>query len=280
MSTYRNTTTAAARRFAWESMDTTRGKLSLAEIESLAEHFFSFDNAKTAKGESLGYLTAVHYMMPHTGGIGNVCPFASRLCASACLSTAGRLAFSPAQTAQARRRSAWDRDRDGFLAAAVIAIHKAIGKANRAGLRLAVRLNGTSDIPFESIRIDARELPEAFRSFRIAGRTLPEIFATVQFYDYTKNPNRMGRGPVNYHLTFSRSEDNSGSAFALASHGFNVAVVFSTPRGKALPGQYQGFPVIDGDRHDLRFMDGTGVIVGLRAKGRARRDSSGFVVTV
>jgi hypothetical protein len=45
-----------------------------------------------------------------------------------------------------------------------------------------------------------------------------------------------------------------------------------------LPSTWLGFPVIDGDRHDARFLDPAGVIVGLRAKGLARVDTSGFTI--
>jgi len=100
-----------------------------------------------------------------------------------------------------------------------------------------------------------------------------------QFYDYTKNIRRAlayaaGQYPANYHLTFSRSESNADDVARALLAGVNVAVVFR----KALPATWGGRPVIDGDAHDLRFLDPRGVIVGLRAKGRAKRDVSGFVV--
>lgn len=119
-------------------------------------------------------------------------------------------------------------------------------------------------------------------------------FPDVQFYDYTKSPRRMlafvrGKLPANYHLTFSRSECNEPAALDTLSLGGNVAVVFDTKRGAALPATWHGYPVIDGDGSDARFADGgapqgqasigrTGVVVGLRAKGRARSDRGGFVV--
>jgi len=60
-------------------------------------------------------------------------------------------------------------------------------------------------------------------------------------------------------------------------------VVFSTTRGAPLPIEFLGVPVIDSDAHDLRYLDPIGVIVGLRAKGRAARRTrrgtpSAFVV--
>jgi hypothetical protein len=136
--------------------------------------------------------------------------------------------------------------------------------AKAEGLRPVVRLNGTSDLPWEKID------PALFAEF-----------PSVQFMDYTKNPYRMrkylrGNMADNYHLTFSRSEKNHRNALTMLKAGGQVAVVFS---GKTLPTTWKGFPVHDGDRHDARFTDGAGVI-GLVAKGDARKDTSGFVVTM
>ena len=110
-------------------------------------------------------------------------------------------------------------------------------------------------------------------------------FPNVQFYDYTKHFNRMikylrGELPANYHLTFSRYEANDFQTTQVLKAGGNVAVVF---RNK-LPATYKGFKVIDGDLHDLRFLDKKNVVVGLKEKltlnnkGKLDRDNSGFVV--
>ena len=115
-----------------------------------------------------------------------------------------------------------------------------------------------------------------------------DIFPDVQFYDYTKNIKRIPRNsgysdtiglyrkfPTNYHLTFSYSENTTDDKIkALISRETNVAVVF---RNK-LPKTWKGFEVINGDLHDLRFLDKRGVIVGISAKGKAKKDTTGFVV--
>jgi hypothetical protein len=139
-------------------------------------------------------------------------------------------------------------------------------------MTLAVRLNGTSDLPWENL---GGEL----------GLTLMERHPDLTFYDYTKNPKRMyrylaGVMPENYKLTFSRSESNEDLADKFVRRGGNVAVVFTTPKGNTLPETYLGRPVIDGDEHDLRFLDPRGVVVGLRAKGKAKTSRSDFVVAV
>ena len=135
-------------------------------------------------------------------------------------------------------------------------------KAIKLNKQPSVRLNGTSDIQWEKV------VPSLFTEF-------PHI----QFYDYTKISKRFANKlPPNYHLTFSRSENNWKECEQLLAAKHNVTVVFDVGRTKPLPTKYLGYKVIDGDKHDLRFLDKCGVIVGLRAKGKARKDFTGFVV--
>jgi hypothetical protein len=154
-------------------------------------------------------------------------------------------------------------------------------KAAKTGMLCAERPNGTSDLPWESFRIDAD------------GNTLMTRFPDVQFYDYTKSARRAlkhaaGNMPANYHLTFSRSETNEEDCRAVLAAGGNVAVVFKIcackrPCKHEIPEgtyTYMGYPVISGDHDDLRFLDPTGVVVGLKAKGPAKSDTSGFVVDI
>ena len=228
-------------------------------------------NPKTEKGNGLGYLTAILHLAPATlAGVGNLCPWASPGCIAGCLNTAGRGGIikrgeTTNAIQQARiRRTRWLRsDRDGFVARLRKEIAAHVRRAQRHGLKPAVRLNGTSDIPWE------RLAPEMFAEF-------PD----VRFYDYTKASHRMFEQrnpgwPANYSLTFSRSEINGPEAVSVLRGGGNVAVVFRD----GLPDNWNGAPVVNGDAHDLRFLDPVGgFVVGLKAKGKARRDSSGFVV--
>jgi len=144
--------------------------------------------------------------------------------------------------------------------------------AEKIGMTPVVRLNGTSDIRWELFPVHRNG--ETFHN-------IFEAFPDIQFYDYTKLPNRV-RIPSNYHLTFSLNESNSSDAKKMLDSGMNVAVVF---RGKAskFPAKFWGKPVVNGDDSDLRFLSiGTtgAVIVGLSAKGKARKDTSGFVQDV
>jgi len=220
-------------------------------------------DAKTVKGEKLGYLTGILYLSPADEIPGqNLCPFASPGCRAACLYTAGRGAMANVKAGRVRKTLLFVEDREVFLSQLRADISRLVNQARKKGMRPVVRLNGTSDLPFEKI------FPDLFAEF-------PQ----VQYMDYTKNPYRMrkflrGGLPANYHLTFSRSETNHRTALSILKSGGQVAVVFS---GKILPPDWKGFPVRDGDAHDARFSDRDGVI-GLVSKGQASRDETGFVV--
>lgn len=226
-------------------------------------------NPKTRKGERAGVMTAVLHLAPaSSAGFGTVCPFATPGCMLSCLNTAGRGGIFKAgavtnaiQEARKSRTAFYKESRYAFHDALAEEIAAAKRKAERMGMTLAVRCNGTSDLPGIAIAMATR-------------------FPDVQFYDYTKIPmwRTVLQVPANLHYTFSRSENNAGDVVDAMLHGMNVAVVFDTPRGKPLPARYLERVVIDGDLTDLRYTDPKGVIVGLRAKGRARKDTSGFVV--
>ena len=126
----------------------------------------------------------------------------------------------------------------------------------------AVRLNGTSDIQWENILV--------------GGQNIFEIFSDVQFYDYTKIPTRKVGHINNYHLTWSYSEANDKYASWYDKIAYNIAVVFNG----AFPIYFKGREVVNGDESDLRFLDKRNVVVGLKAKGKARHDMSGFVIHV
>ena len=222
------------------------------------------NDAKTVKGEKRGYLTGILYLAPANESGINVCPFSSVACRHDCLYTAGRGNFDSVKRARIAKTQYFHRDRAGFLEQLGIEIVKLQSKATRQEMIPAVRLNGTSDIEWH----------------RLQGGALMERFSDVQFYDYTPNHVRYiaymeGRLPANYHLTFSRKEDNEPIANAIATSGGNVAVVF---RDKEFPETFWNRPVINGDESDLRFLDPKGVVVALSAKGKAKRDESGFVV--
>jgi hypothetical protein len=217
-------------------------------------------NAKTVKGQGRGYMTAILYLAPADESGYEVCPMASAGCRKACLNKAGMGAFSTVQAARIAKTRLYFEDRAAFMAQLVSEVRAFIRKAIKLGLIPVVRLNGTSDIPWERVPVEGKA-------------NIMDLFPSVQFYDYTKRHNRRNL-PANYHLTFSLAEDNDSRAAAAATNGANIAVVFRTDN---FPATFMGMPVVDGDADDLRFLDGRGVVVGLKAKGPAKKDTSGFV---
>lgn len=234
-------------------------------------------NPKTVKGQKVGYMTGVLYLAPFTISGTNVCPMAEIAgCWKDCLNVQGRGGMSAEnikfeadngqllpdnniQHARIRRTQMFHEDREAFLTLLKREIEILIRRAKRKNLIPVVRLNGTSDIRWENVR---------FKS----GETIFDCFPHIQFYDYTKISNRK-RLPPNYHLSWSYSAASDKYADMRPSE-LNWVVVFN---GK-MPETYLGRPVIDGDANDLRFLDACGVVVGLKAKGTAKHDTSGFVI--
>jgi hypothetical protein len=231
-------------------------------------------DAKTIKGQKKGYLTGILYLAPDTtSGIANTCPFATEGCRQACLFTAGRAGMFPEiNKARIGKTGMFKFDRSAFMNTLSKNITRLVGKADREGFTPAIRLNGTSDLPWENVK-------------GADGKSIMEQFPDVQFYDYTKNPSRMdqylkGGMPKNYHLTFSRSETNDAATMQILKDGGNAAVVFQVKRGHPLPTDWNGYKVIDGDETDVRFLDDKSTVIGLRAKGKAKKDTTGFVLNV
>jgi hypothetical protein len=221
-------------------------------------------NAKTAKSEKKSnYSTLILYLSPYKLSGKNFCPSASPGCVKSCLFTAGRGAMSSVEEARQARSELFIKDRQTFLEIVRQDIRRHIKRCKRNGKLPAVRMNGTSDLPWEAFRI-------------------MQEFPSVQFYDYTAIHTRAEASvahpvwPKNYHLTFSRKENNEGKALELFGRGVNVAVVFR----KTPPKTWKGLPVFNGDNTDLRFLDPKGMIIGLTAKGKAKKDTTGFVVDV
>jgi len=239
------------------------------------QKLFSVDSPKAVKANAFGWLNAIHYMAPHTlAGVGNLCSHASHGCMALCLGEysgqAGMAQGRKLNSVRLSRRVKARRfmsDRVAYMATIVAQIIVLGRRASRQGLVLCVRPNGSTYIEWESVGVTRDG---------VRYRNMFEAFPHLTFVDYTKNPRRFDRPlPRNYFLTFSRSETNEADCIALLARGVNVAVVFAGDK----PSSWQGYPVIDGDLHDLRHLDPRGVVVGLSPKGhKAKRDRSGFVV--
>lgn len=227
-------------------------------------------NAKTIKGDGTEYLTAIMYLRPWKNTFGgqvlNVCANAEIAdCHGPCLNTAGRGKQNNVQNWRMGKTERFWMEREGFMVDLINDLRQFRNKCAKLGVKPCVRLNGTSDIRWENIIVD--------------GKSVMEWYPDIQFYDYTKIANRKVSHLKNYHLTFSYSAANPiflrQVDIALA-RGMNIAVVFRNKN--AIPTEFLGRPVVNGDADDLRFLDPAGSVVALYAKGRAKKDKTGFVV--
>ena len=213
-------------------------------------------NPKIQKGTKMGYLSFILHLAPSTLSGRNTCPKATPGCIAACLNTAGRGGMfkrgentNVIQKARIRKTVQYFEQRDEFLADLEADIRKAIKFAEQQGLTPVFRLNGTSDLSVEKWGII-------------------EKFPTVQFYDYTKVLGRKVAHLPNYHLTFSKADGNDADVAEALMQGMSVVAVYDE-----IP---EGVP--SADETDLRFLDPKGIMLGLKAKGRAKKDYSGFVI--
>jgi hypothetical protein len=227
------------------------------------------------------YLSYILHLAPSQVSGFQVCRFASEGCKQSCLNTSGNGGIFPTvQTARIRKTKLLFNSPQEFMAALYKNLLAAQRKATKANQTLVVRLNGTSDIDWSTKLVESQ-----------GNKNLFELFPNVQFYDYTKDISKLLKNTYkNYQLTFSLSEVNLRAAKLALSKGFNLAVVFDHKQG--LPKDFLGYKVIDGTTHDLRFLDKApfklslasgkikkaGVIVGLLALGKAKKDTTGFVI--
>lgn len=262
---------ASARRYLKEQGHKFNGLLARPE-----------SNPKVAKNGKLGVLAAPLHLAPSKLSGFNTCPKASKGCIDACLHTAGNPAYMEQKhKSRIDKTLAYFKQRNAFMALLAFEIMALESKAKRLNMQPAVRLNATSDLPFElrTINVDGVDV------------RLMDYFKDVQFYDYTAITKRAvawGRGdmPQNYHLTFSRKEDNDVDVRQVINAGGNVAVVFGgnpfkdgfTSFQMDAVGKLGGAVLYDGDVTDYRPDDPKGVIVALKAKGDAKSDTSGFVI--
>lgn len=221
-------------------------------------------NPKLAKSNLVGkYLSIGLSLAPAKLSGYQLCGNNSQGCTNACLFRSGYgQIYRNIPAGRIARSIALFEHRDWFEEMLAFELNQKLKKAKALGKKLVYRPNTLSDFPWEKV--------------------FPWMFwLPIQYYDYTKHDARVRRmlagadWPSNYHLTFSRSEDNQIDCLDILGRGGNVAVVFRT---KQLPAQFYGRPVFNGDKNDLRFLDPKNVIVGLYAKALAKTDTTGFVV--
>ena len=243
---------------------------------------------KTSKGTKEGYLTGILYLAPSNISGVNFCASASEGCKLACLYSAGRGAFNSVQKARINKSKYLINDRVNFMLDLIESIIRLQIKAKNKNLIPVIRLNGPSDIMWENIKIKTSDLmsrkyilnnSHLYNNDVLNNDTfnIMQLFNTCKFYDYTKHCIEWRKNALklsNYHLTFSRCEDNEKKALSYLINGYNSAFVFKNK----IPSKYKGFKVFNGDETDLRFLDPKNVIIGLLAKGDAKKDQTGFVI--
>jgi len=220
-------------------------------------------NPKIQKGTKLGYLSFILHLAPADLSGKETCPKRTAGCTAACLNTAGRGGMfkkgentNAIQKARIRKTVQFFFDRDQFMKDLYQDIVKAKKFAEKQGLIPVFRLNGTSDLSWEKYEVGT------------TGMNLFQLFPTTQFYDYTKVLGRKVAQYPNYHLTFSKADGNDADVAKALAQGMSVVAVYDE-----IP---EGVP--SADETDLRFLDPKGVMLGLKAKGRAKKDYSGFVI--
>ena len=222
-------------------------------------------NPKIQKGTKFGYLSFILHLAPADLSGRDTCPKATAGCRAACLNTAGRGGMfrkgentNMIQKARIRKTQYFFDNRPAFMMDLVQDIMKAVNYARKKGLKPVFRLNGTSDLSWEKYPTP------------LGADNIFEQFSTLQFYDYTKVLGRKVAHLPNYHLTFSKADGNDSDVQKALAQGLSVVAVYDE-----IP---EGVP--SADETDLRFLDPKGVMLGLKAKGRAKKDYSGFVIRV
>ena len=220
-------------------------------------------NPKIQKGTKLGYLSFILHLAPADLSGKETCPKRTVGCTAACLNTAGRGGMfkrgettNVIQKARIRKTKMFFEDRETFFNYLTQDIQKAKAMAKKLGLTPVFRLNGTSDLAWEKYTIGN------------TGLNIFQMFPELQFYDYTKVLGRKIGHLPNYHLTFSRADGNDADVARALGQGLSVVAVYDE-----IPA---GTP--SADETDLRFLDPRGIMLGLKAKGRAKKDYSGFVI--
>jgi hypothetical protein len=196
----------------------------------------------------------------------NLCPGSTKECVKVCIESTGRGVMAPVKAGRRRRTELYIQERNYFLNMLMNELAKLNKKAERKGKKIAIRLNGTSDLDFIAIiknRFDI-DILDAFKS--------------LEFYDYTKLIGKVRKyAGTSYKLTYSRSGLNDAECLEALSLGASVSVVFDD--AKPFPQTYFGAPVYDGDSSDDLMLDiPGGSILGLKAKGKARKNFSEFIV--
>lgn len=205
------------------------------------------------------------YLAPANLSGYNTCTHSTPECRMGCLNTSGRAGIEEfsgltmIHDCRVKKTKLFYEQPQFFLAWLMDEIEAGQRKAKKDDYYFSVRLNCTSDIDWQNVKIN--------------GQSIFEIYPDINFYDYTKNPSKFVNKPSNYHLTLSYTGRNWGLCEEVLKRGFNIAMVFNVKDESQLPATYKGYKVINGDLTDYRIDDGNGIIVGLKWKRIANREA-------
>ena len=216
-------------------------------------------SAKLIKNKKVsGQYTYIIYLAPYKQSGYNVCPYSTPECRMGCLNTSGRAGMEYAagksviSNCRINKTKLFFEHQDFFMNWVVAEMTRWQNKAKKDGFEFSARLNGTSDIHWENVKLN--------------GKNIYELFPDAQFYDYTKSSKKMELNIPNYQLTYSYTGKNDKAAMELINNGKNVAVVFNVAKNQPLPNKFNGYKIVDGDKTDYRPDDENNVVVGLRFK--------------
>ena len=215
------------------------------------------NSTKHEKAFKFDELVYTIYFAPAKMSGYEVCPMRTDECTLLCLNESGRNKMdtdkNTINNSRIKKTKLFFEEREFLVRWIIDEIKAAKNKAVKLGYSFSVRLNNTSDLNPVSF----------YTMYKGERRNILEIFPMVQFYDYTKVPNRITlvKKYKNYDLTFSYSGENLDECVNMLSKNVRVAVVF-----KKVPSEFWGRKVIDGDKYDMRYRDETDVIVGLKYK--------------
>ena len=230
-------------------------------------------SSKTKKNATVsGQETYIVYFAPASTSGYNVCSHSTPECRRGCLATSGRAGMelnakekiTRIEQARIKKTRLFYEHPEFFMAWMIAEIEAKQALAEKKNMGFSVRLNGTSDIDWQNVKVN--------------GQSIFEIFPDITFYDYTKNPNKFIGKPDNYHLTLSYTGRNWKACEAVLKQGVNVAVVFDVKREADIPAKFRGYNVINGDITDYRVDDAKGIIVGLKWKHIADKEAEAQVL--
>jgi hypothetical protein len=244
-------------QWPWRTLPTIRQQIreTLPDIPFPQQKLELFSSsAKTAKSIKLGYATAVVYLHPHTSsGLleTNLCKYSTKQCREACLVHSGRMWMKAPTKARTWKTELYTQAPVLYRLLALYEANRLKYRAQAEGLKFGVRMDGTSD---------TGELLHLYRVFERLG---------IKCWDYTKDFKRASYLEYRELFTYSHSGSDASerNCLELLDMGSTVSVVFRVGRNENLPKMHWGYRVIDGDEHDLRFLDPPRRIVGLRLKG-------------